>query len=326
MTLCYNGQVQFSIGRRTHFQLNRLQLITEVDKLLSQSFLQMNTIFISILIESLPFVLLGVIISGIIQMFITEEMIAKVIPKNRFLAVLSATVVGALFPACECGIVPITRRLMAKGVPLHAAIGFMLTGPIINPIVLFSTYIAFGNSWRMVLYRGGLSFVVALIIGFILSYQFKDSQLRNNAHDHHHHDHGHGMLAKIKGTIQHSIDEFFSVGKFLILGAFIAAAMQTFLKTSTLTAIGHGDYSSSIVMMGLAYILSLCSEADAFIAASFQSTFSLNSLVAFLVFGAMFDIKNTLMMLSAFKSKFVLYLFIYVSIFVFLGSIVIGYL
>ncbi len=291
----------------------------------SQSFLQMNTIFISILIESLPFVLLGVIISGVIQMFITEEMIAKVIPKNRFLAVLSATVIGALFPACECGIVPITRRLMAKGVPLHAAIGFMLTGPIINPIVLFSTYIAFGNSWRMVLYRGGLSFVVALIIGFILSYQFKDSQLRQEAHIHTH-DHGHGIFAKIKGTIQHSIDEFFSVGKFLILGAFIAAAMQTFLKTSTLTAIGHGEYSSSIVMMGLAYILSLCSEADAFIAASFQSTFSLNSLVAFLVFGAMFDIKNTLMMLSAFKAKFVFYLFIYVSIFVFLGSIVIGFL
>ncbi|QQZ08807.1 permease [Heyndrickxia vini] len=286
----------------------------------------MNTIFISILIESLPFVLLGVIISGVIQMFITEEMIAKVIPKNRFLAVLSATIIGALFPACECGIVPITRRLMAKGVPLHAAIGFMLTGPIINPIVLFSTYIAFGNSWRMVLYRGGLSFVVALIIGFILSYQFKDSQLRDEAHDHHHHDHGHGFIGKIKGTLQHSIDEFFSVGKFLILGAFIAAAMQTFLKTSTLTAIGHGDYSSNIVMMALAYILSLCSEADAFIAASFQSTFSLNSLVAFLVFGAMFDIKNTLMMLSAFKSKFVLYLFIYVSIFVFLGSVVIGFL
>lgn len=294
--------------------------------MLSQSFLQMNTIFISILIESLPFVLLGVIISGVIQMFITEEMIAKVIPKNRFLAVLSATIIGALFPACECGIVPITRRLMAKGVPLHAAIGFMLTGPIINPIVLFSTYIAFGNSWRMVLYRGGLSFVVALIIGFILSYQFKDSQLRDEAHDHHHHDHGHGFIGKIKGTLQHSIDEFFSVGKFLILGAFIAAAMQTFLKTSTLTAIGHGDYSSNIVMMALAYILSLCSEADAFIAASFQSTFSLNSLVAFLVFGAMFDIKNTLMMLSAFKSKFVLYLFIYVSIFVFLGSVVIGFL
>ncbi|MGE8203094.1 permease [Heyndrickxia sp. NPDC080065] len=288
----------------------------------------MNTIFISILIEALPFVLLGVIISGIIQMFITEEMIAKVIPKNRFLAVLSAAVVGALFPACECGVVPITKRLIAKGVPLHAAIGFMITGPIINPIVLFSTFIAFGNSWKMVLYRSGLSFAVALIVGFILSYQFKDSQLRNKANDHHHHDHDHGtgILGKLKGTIQHSIDEFFTVGKFLILGAFIAAAMQTFVKTSTLTSIGHGEYSSSIVMMGLSFILSLCSAADAFIASSFQSTFALNSLVAFLVFGAVFDIKNTLMMLSVFKSKFVLYLFIYVSVFVFLGSIIIGYL
>ncbi|GIN84834.1 UPF0718 protein YcgR [Heyndrickxia sporothermodurans] len=292
---------------------------------MSQSFLQMNTIFISILIESLPFVLLGVLISGIIQMFVTEEMIAKIIPKNRFLAVLTTTFLGALFPACECGIVPITRRLMAKGVPHYAAIGFMLTGPIINPIVLFSTYIAFGNSWRMVLYRGGLSFAVALIIGFILSYQFKDSQLRESVHDHDHH-HGQGILAKIKGTIQHSIDEFFSVGKFLIIGAFLAAAMQTYLKTSTLTSIGHGEYSSTIVMMALSFVLSVCSEADAFIASSFQSTFAVNSLVAFLVFGAMFDIKNTLMMLSSFKAKFVLYLFIYVSIFVFLGSIIIGYL
>lgn len=290
----------------------------------SQSFLQMNTIFISILIESLPFVLLGVLVSGIIQMFVTEEMISKILPKNRFLAVLVATVMGALFPACECGIVPISRRLMAKGVPLHAAISFMLTGPIINPIVLFSTYIAFGNSWRMVLYRGGLSFVVSLIVGFIISYQFKTSQLRESyAHDHHHH-HGNGLKGKIKGTIEHTIDEFFSVGKFLIIGALIAAAMQTFVKTSTLTSIGHGPFSSHLVMMGLSYVLSICSEADAFVASSFQSTFSISSIVAFLVFGAMFDIKNTLMMLQAFKPKFIFYLFIYVALFVFLGSMLIA--
>jgi uncharacterized protein len=290
----------------------------------SQSFLQMNTIFISILIESLPFVLLGVIVSGIIQMFVTEEMISKILPKNRFLAVLVSTVMGALFPACECGIVPISRRLMSKGVPLHAAISFMLTGPIINPIVLFSTYIAFGNSWRMVLYRGGLSFVVSVIVGSIISYQFKTSQLRESAsHDHHHH-YGEGFKGKIKGTIQHTIDEFFSVGKFLIIGALIAAAMQTYVKTSTLTSIGHGPFSSSLVMMGLGYVLSICSEADAFVASSFQSTFSLSSIVAFLVFGAMFDIKNTLMMFGAFKPKFIFFLFIYVALFVFLGSILIA--
>ncbi|MBS4198345.1 permease [Bacillus sp. FJAT-49732] len=288
----------------------------------SQLFLQFNTIFISILIESLPFIMLAVIISGLIQVFVTDEMMAKVIPKNRFLSVLSATSLGAIFPACECGIIPIARRLMAKGVPLHAAVAFMLTGPVINPVVLFSTYVAFGNSWKMALYRGGLSFIVALLVGFILSFQFKDSQLKH-------------MLnrqvplqnvpksKKVLSTLKHMIDEFFTVGKYLILGALIAAAMQTFMKTSTLTAIGHGEYSSSLVMMGLAYILSLCSSADAFIAASFRSTFSTGALIAFLVFGAKFDIKNTLMMLGVFKTKFVFFLFIYTAILVFLGSLLI---
>lgn len=284
-----------------------------------ESFLQLNTIFISLLIESLPFVLIGVIISGIIQMFVTEEMMAKAIPKNKFLSVIWASFLGALFPACECGIVPITRRLMAKGVPLHAAIPFMLTGPVINPVVLFSTYVAFGNDWSMMWNRGGLAFLVALLVGLILSIQFKDSQVKN---DHHAHVHHHANFkTKISGTIKHTIDEFFSVGKFLIIGAFVAAAMQTFVKTSTLLDIGSGEYSSTLVMMGLAYVLSLCSEADAFIASSFRSTFSEGSIVAFLVFGPMFDIKNTLMMLGQFRARFVLYLFLYVAIFVFIGSI-----
>lgn len=284
-----------------------------------ESFLQLNTIFISLLIESLPFVLIGVIISGIIQMFVTEDMMAKAIPKNKFLSVIWASFLGALFPACECGIVPITRRLMAKGVPLHAAIPFMLTGPVINPVVLFSTYVAFGNDWGMMWNRGGLAFLVAMLVGLILSIQFKDSQVKNDYHAHvHHHA---NFKTKISGTIKHTIDEFFSVGKFLIIGAFVAAAMQTFVKTSTLLDIGSGEYSSTLVMMGLAYVLSLCSEADAFIASSFRSTFSEGSIVAFLVFGPMFDIKNTLMMLGQFKARFVLYLFLYVAIFVFIGSI-----
>ncbi len=112
---------------------------------LPQSFLQMNTIFISILIEALPFVTLGVLISGIIQIFVTEEMIAKIMPKNKVLAVIFASFLGILFPSCECGIVPIVSRLVAKGVPISAGIAFMLTAPIINPVVLFATYIAFGS-------------------------------------------------------------------------------------------------------------------------------------------------------------------------------------
>ncbi|MFP3793851.1 permease [Bacillus subtilis] len=287
------------------------------------SFLQLNSIFISILIEAIPFILIGVILSGIIQMFVSEEMIARIMPKNRFLAVLFGALTGVLFPACECGIIPITRRLLLKGVPLHAGVAFMLTAPIINPIVLFSTYIAFGNRWSVVFYRGGLALAVSLIIGVILSYQFKDNQLlKPDEPGHHHHHHG-TLLQKLGGTLRHAIDEFFSVGKYLIIGAFIAAAMQTYVKTSTLLAIGQNDVSSSLVMMGLAFVLSLCSEVDAFIASSFSSTFSLGSLIAFLVFGAMVDIKNLLMMLAAFKKRFVFLLITYIVVIVLAGSLLV---
>ncbi|OAZ66151.1 UPF0718 protein YcgR [Bacillus subtilis] len=288
------------------------------------SFLQLNSIFISILIEAIPFILIGVILSGIIQMFVSEEMIARIMPKNRFLAVLFGALAGVLFPACECGIIPITRRLLLKGVPLHAGVAFMLTAPIINPIVLFSTYIAFGNRWSVVFYRGGLALAVSLIIGVILSYQFKDNQLLKPDEPGHHHHHHHGtVLQKLGGTLRHAIDEFFSVGKYLIIGAFIAAAMQTYVKTSTLLAIGQNDVSSSLVMMGLAFVLSLCSEVDAFIASSFSSTFSLGSLIAFLVFGAMVDIKNLLMMLAAFKKRFVFLLITYIVVIVLAGSLLV---
>lgn len=286
------------------------------------SFLQLNSIFISILIEAIPFILIGVILSGIIQMFVSEEMIARIMPKNRFLAVLFGALAGILFPACECGIIPITRRLLLKGVPLHAGVAFMLTAPIINPIVLFSTYIAFGNRWSVVFYRGGLALAVSLIIGVILSYQFKDNQLLKPDEPGHHHHHG-TLLQKLGGTLRHAIDEFFSVGKYLIIGAFIAAAMQTYVKTSTLLAIGQNDVSSSLVMMGLAFVLSLCSEVDAFIASSFSSTFSLGSLIAFLVFGAMVDIKNLLMMLAAFKKRFVFLLITYIVVIVLAGSLLV---
>lgn len=296
--------------------------------MLSQSFLQLNTIFISILIEAIPFVLIGVLIAGMIQIFVTEEMLAKMIPKNRVLAVLYGTLLGALFPACECGIVPIVRRLLLKGVPLHAGIAFMLTGPVINPIVLFSTYVAFGNNWEMMIYRGILALIVAFIVGMILSYQYKDNQLieKMSVKVLHHHDSNHGnqpFWEKVIGTLRHAVDEFFSVGKYLIIGAFVAAAMQTYIKTSTLLEIGQNEVSSSLVMMGLAFVLSLCSEADAFIASSFSSTFSTGSLVAFLAFGPMVDIKNTLMMLGVFKKRFVGQLILYIAILVLAGSLLI---
>lgn len=288
------------------------------------TFLQLNTIFMSIIIEAVPFVLIGVLIAGIIQIFVTEEMIAKIIPENKLLAVLMGTLIGALFPACECGIIPIVHRLIRKGVPLHAAIPFMITGPIVNPIVLFSTFIAFGNSWEMVIYRGGFALLIAVIIGVIISFQFKTSQLLHEGKQHAHEHNSQSFFKKLISTLQHAIDEFFSVGKYLIIGAFIAASMQVFVKTSFLLELGQTKASASLVMMALSFILSLCSEADAFIAASFRGTFAPSALVSFLLLGAMVDIKNLLMMLATFKKKFVFILITYMAVLVFICSMFVG--
>ncbi|MFC7370207.1 permease [Fictibacillus iocasae] len=281
----------------------------------------MNTVFISILIESLPFVLIGVFLAGIIQMFVSEQMVARIMPKNRVLAVLMATILGALFPACECGIIPIVRRLVSKGVPMYAGIAFMLTGPVINPVVLFSTYVAFGNSWDMMIYRGGLAMLVAALVGIILSYQFKNEPLLLHPVTTSQSTANVPFGRKLLGTLTHAVDEFFSVGKYLVIGALVAAAMQTYIQTSTLLEIGQSEAASSLVMMGLAFVLSLCSEADAFIASSFQTTFSTGSLVAFLVYGPMLDVKNTLMMLGTFKKRLVISIITYVTLLVFVGSL-----
>ncbi|WHY87620.1 permease [Neobacillus novalis] len=271
---------------------------------LPQSFLQMNTIFISILIEALPFVTLGVLISGIIQIFVTEEMIAKIMPKNKVLAVIFASFLGILFPSCECGIVPIVSRLVAKGVPISAGIAFMLTAPIINPVVLFATYIAFGSDWKMPIFRSIGALVVAFAVGILIAYRYKGNPFKES-HHHHHHEEKTTVMRKIWQTLEHAVEEFFSMGKYLVIGSLIAAAVQTYVKTTTLVAIGQGPVSSSLVMMTLSFILSLCSEADAFIASSFRTTFSTGSLLAFLVFGPMVDIKNLMMMLATFKKRLV---------------------
>jgi len=275
---------------------------------LPSSLLNLNTIFLSILIEALPFVLIGVLIAGCIQIFVTEDHIQRWIPKNKFMAVIMSCIIGALFPACECGIVPIVRRLIGKGVPIHAAIGFMLTGPLINPVVIASTYMAFGNNVKIAGLRMGLGFITALLVAFAISRLFKGNQLKapirsgsslTNKKQH-------SFMNRFWSMLTHSIDEFFDMGKYLIIGAFIAAAVQTYMPARALLETGSGPGSSLLVMMGLAYILSLCSEADAFIGASFSSIFPLSSILGFLIFGPMMDLKNTIMMLSVFRWRFVM--------------------
>jgi hypothetical protein len=310
-----------------------MMFIVRSEKMFSfipNSVLQMSTIFLSIVIEALPFVLLGCLISGALQVFLTPERVKRWLPDNRFLSILTGSVLGFFFPSCECGIVPIVHQFVKKGVPVHTAFAFMLTAPIINPIVIFSTFIAFGNSWEMAGWRMVGSFVVALIIGIWLAYFQKESVLKtkiqqtidHNHHHNHHHDHTHGTnkheevkIGRIKQLSQqtghvltHSIDEFFDTGRYLIVGGLIAASMQTYLPTRVMLTLGSTKLLAIIIMLLLAFTMSLCSEADAFIGSSLLSLFGTAPVVAFLVFGPMVDIKNLLMMKRYFNGRFILML------------------
>lgn len=323
MKLIRSFVVDFSGVILIGFFLAFMSFINPINESLSgaipNSFLNLNTIFMSIIIEALPFILIGVIIAGFIQMFITEDHVKRWMPKNKVTAIFMSCVIGSLFPACECGIVPIVRRLIGKGVPLYAAIGFMLTGPLINPIVIFSTYMAFGKDLEIALARMGIGFVAALVIALIISFLFKNNQMKQKAYlmSTATNITGQPFLKRLDGMLKHTIDEFFDMGKFLIIGAFLAAFVQTYVSSKTLLQLGDGLVSSTLVMMGLAFILSLCSEADAFIGASFKNVFSRTSILSFLVYGPMIDLKNTLMLLAVFNVRFVVILVSTITVVVF---------
>lgn len=285
------------------------------------SVLQMSTIFLSIVIEALPIVLLGCLISGALQVFLTPERVKRWLPENRIFSIFTGSILGFFFPSCECGIVPIVHQFVKKGVPVHTAFAFMLTAPIINPIVIFSTFIAFGNSWQMASWRVMGSFFVALVIGVWLAYFQKDAVLKEKisskvAEDQHHHVHEeehsdknepkNQLIHQTGHVLTHSIDEFFDTGRYLIIGGLIAAAMQTYLPTRMMLTLGSTKILAIIIMLLLAFTMSLCSEADAFIGSSLLSLFGTAPVAAFLVFGPMVDIKNLLMMKRYFTGRFIL--------------------
>ncbi|HGC9733713.1 TPA: permease [Streptococcus agalactiae] len=273
---------------------------------LPDSVLQWFAIFISIIIEALPFVLLGTILSGIIEVFITPDIVNKFLPKNKFLRVLFGTFVGFVFPSCECGIIPIINRFLEKKVPSYTAVPFLATAPIINPIVLFVTYSAFGNSIRFLILRFVGATIVAIALGVMLAFLVDDNILKEDAKPTHFHDYSDKKwYQKIFLALAHAIDEFFDTGRYLVFGTLIASAMQIYLPTRVLTTIGHSPITAILVMMLLAFILSLCSEADAFIGASLLSTFGIAPVMAFLLIGPMIDIKNLMMMVNSFKTRFI---------------------
>ncbi len=276
--------------------------------------LNVNTIFLSIFLEAIPFVLLGVFASALIQTFVSEDAVQRIVPKHAMLAMIPAALVGCIMPMCECAIVPVVRRLIKKGMPLHAGMVFLVSVPIINPVVFVSTFYAFRSAENLAYWRMGLAFVAAIIIGLIVYFLYGNTDVLKKQAVRGTHTHL-VLRNRFAEMLFHASDEFFETGKYLLLGAFVASLFQTFLDRALLVEIASDERLSPLVMMGFGYILSLCSEADAFIAASLSHTFSQPSLLAFLVFGPMLDLKNTLMLLAYFKKRFVFsFIFIVISV------------
>jgi uncharacterized membrane protein YraQ (UPF0718 family) len=281
------------------------------------SWLNVNTIFLSIVLEAIPFILLGVFVSALIQTYVSEETIQRFIPKNAMVALIPAALLAVVFPICECAIVPVVRRLIKKGMPLHVGVVLLVGAPVLNPIVFASTYYAFQGTMEVVFGRMGLAFILSIFIGLVIYLLFQNSnQLKWSREE---------LVGiqpvevpkvqnRLKSTLYHASDEFFEMGKYLIFGAFVASLFQTFLDRDVLTALASSDLAAPAVMMVFAYVLSLCSEADAFVASSFGNTFSIGAILAFLVYGPMLDLKNTIMLFAYFKARFVLGLMIVITV------------
>ncbi len=274
------------------------------------------TVFISILIEGIPFILIGSFVSALIQIYVSKEFIIKVLPHNIFLSCIVAAFAGIIFPICDCGTIPIVKGFIRKKVPTAACITFLLSAPIVNPIAIISTIYAFHDMKYVVIYRIFSGIIIAILIGLIMHFFTRDNPniLKNNTDPlscecaicSDSYEDSKASIDTLKNIFFHTSDEFFNIGKFMIMGAFISSIFQTIVSFDSNLYFPNDNRTSLLIMILLAFLLSVCSTSDAFIAKGFLKLFSLNSVMGFLVVGPMLDIKNTFMLFGNFKKTFVL--------------------
>jgi uncharacterized membrane protein YraQ (UPF0718 family) len=261
-------------------------------------------VFASLLIEALPFIVLGAAVSALIEVFVPARAFTRLAALPRSLQMPVAGLGGFAFPVCECGSVPVARRLLVKGLSPAAAVTFMLAAPILNPVVLVATAIAYRGRdilWPMVLGRAALGLVVAMAVGWVVARRSREQLLRAAPHDHQGDVAGEGRGARYFGQLA---GDFTMLARYLVIGAAAAAALQTFLPQSVIGSVAGTPVVDVVALMLLAAALSLCSESDAFVAASFVQ-FGFAAQLAFLVAGPMIDAKLVALYAGTFGRGFV---------------------
>jgi len=255
------------------------------------------TIFVAIAVQAMPFLVLGITISAAIAAFVPDNFLPRVLPNRPTLAVPVAAVAGAALPGCECGSVPIAGRLVSRGALPAAALTFLLAAPAINPVVLVATAVAFPGQPEVVGARALASLMAAIIVGLIWA-RFGNDKFLERARKRHVHE---GRpLAVMAETAQHDL---LQAGGFLIIGAATAATLQTVVPRDILDSVAGAGFLSVLALGVLAVVMAICSEADAFVAASLTQ-FSLTSRLAFMVVGPMVDVKLIALQSGTFGGRF----------------------
>jgi uncharacterized membrane protein YraQ (UPF0718 family) len=256
------------------------------------------TVFIAICVQATPFLVLGVVVSGAIAAFVPASWFSKVLPDRPVLAVPVATACGAALPGCECGSVPISNRLIDRGVRPSASLAFMLSAPAINPIVLVATAVAFTGYESMVWARLIAGLLTALIVGWIWERIGRPEWMRPKVPVRS--EPGRSGWRLFLSTM---LGDFTQAAGFLVIGAAAAATFKTIVPAHIMENIGASLVLSILLMAGLAFVLALCSEADAFVAASF-STIPMVGKLVFLTVGPAVDVKLFAMQAGIFGRRF----------------------
>ena len=261
------------------------------------------TLALSVLIEALPFVVLGVVLSIVVQVWLPADLIHRWLPTSGWARRAVLSLLGMLIPVCECGNVPFARGLMMRGLAPAEAMTFLIAAPIVNPIVIITTHAAFGWDGGILIARLVGGYLIANLIGWIysrhpspdalLTQQFTATCERVT------HEHG----TPTRRSLTQFLIELRAVMPALVIGSALAGAVQVLIPRDVLLEIGSNPVLSVVAMMALAMTVAICSNVDAFFALSFASTFSSGALIAFLLVGPLVDIKMLALLRTTFTAR-----------------------
>ncbi|WAH95943.1 permease [Arthrobacter sp. MMS18-M83] len=273
------------------------------------------TLSISVVVESLPFVFLGIVLSIAVQVWLPEGMLLRRLPRSPVLRRLVLSLLGMLLPVCECGNVPLARGLVVKGLTVAESMTFLFAAPILNPVTIVTTAQAFGWDNGVLVSRVFGGFFIANLVGWIYSRHPRPQDLLTTRFqetcslaDHH------GPASRVKRSVRMFSQETRAMMPALFIGAGMAGLIQVAVSREVLVTLGGNPVWSVLALMLLAFVVAICSNVDAFFILSFGATFMPGGIVSFLVFGPMIDVKMLALMRTTFTAKTLLQLSLLVAL------------